>query len=90
MCGAMLHLLRAVCRPPTAAPPVLVSLQWGRHVKATRGSKAHQLIGKCLQVCLAWPGWEKRSAFLSINKSPVQHQSRSPLSIAASSSRMFL
>lgn len=73
-----------------AAPPELVNLEWGRHVKATQGRKAHQLIGKRLQVCLAWPGSEKRLAFLSINKSPVQHQSRSPLSIAAFSSRMFL
>lgn len=43
------------------APPELVNLELsgGRDVKATQGRKAHQLIGKRLQVCLAWPGWEK-------------------------------
>lgn len=56
----------------------------------SRARKAHQLIGKRLQVSLAQPRLERRLALLSINKSLVQHQSRSPLSIVASPSRMFL
>lgn len=73
--------------------PSLVNL-WGggRAVRAAGRPKSPPINWEAFAGFsgLAWPGLQRRLAFLSINKSLVQHQSRSPLSIEASSSRLFL